>query len=465
MLDIIAFDDRTQKHPNDVQLPPWLPKHEFLMLIVAPAGSGKTTLLLNIVLRIYSKYWQRILIFSPTIHNDAKWEHVRNASNVLMPSDKQAKREGNKQTTEDEKNKASKKEKHVSFKEPEDDKDWCVSAEVDDIMQLKENQIIDPFANSAKHAKKQRRIGLSKEWYERAIGINTENDSDDIENTKRIYINEKKVQREKLLNKNQRMNKLSAILVKPPVPEMHKQLKDMTKSVFNDKSRKPSHSKSKKKEPAKVHFESKEPVISGLDEEGSGKIHEDDMFEEYEEDTLKTIMDEIDEQVKEAGGDKKKLVDCVDRSLWLFDDMVGSGLFSNKRNNAFKRLTVRRRHYYSSLIGVTQAYKEIPKTTRTNANAIILFRIDSDEELQTIYREYPMGLKLKDWLKIVEYCTCEPYTFAMFNLQTSDINHRIVRNFDEPLSLERQASILGHAPREDMYTDESEESDDDDNVY
>lgn len=462
MLNVVAFDDRSQKHPSDTNLPQWLPKHEFLMLIVAPAGSGKTTLLLNIILRIYNQYWQRILIFSPTIHNDAKWEHVKKANDVLMPSAHQDSR-GSKDSKNEEKE-VNSKDKTVSFKEPEDDENWCLNNEIDDIMHLKENQIIDPFDSSNKDTKKRRRIGLSKEWYEKAIGMGDMSYNENIEDN--VYSNEKKIQRDTLLKKNQRMNRLSAVLVKPPVPEMHKQLKDMSKCVFKDaatENRKKKREKNDAYEKDKTQMKKKSIMIKNKVDKHSGKgneqrkIHEDDLFEEYAEDTLTNAMNEIDEQVKDAKEDNKDLVESVDRTLWVFDDMVGSGLFTNKRNNAFKRLTVRRRHYYSSLIGVTQAYKEIPKTTRTNANALVLFRIDSDEELQVIYREYPMGLKWKDWLKIVDYCTKEPYTFALFNLQTSDINYRIIRNFDEPLTIEKQTAIIGHNPRGDSYDGFEEE--------
>ena len=84
-LSIIPYDDRTQQHLVNSQLPDWLPKHEFLMLIVAPAGSGKTTLLLNMLLRIYKQYWHQIFLFSPTIHNDGKWEHLKKERQVLLP--------------------------------------------------------------------------------------------------------------------------------------------------------------------------------------------------------------------------------------------------------------------------------------------------------------------------------------------------------------------------------------------
>ena len=61
-------------HPN----PPneALPKHEFSMGFIAQKGAGKTTTLMNI-LHFYKQYFHTIIIFSPTIDNDEKWEWVR----------------------------------------------------------------------------------------------------------------------------------------------------------------------------------------------------------------------------------------------------------------------------------------------------------------------------------------------------------------------------------------------------
>jgi len=52
-----------------------LPKHEFSMGFIAQKGAGKTTTLMNI-LHFYKQYFHTIIIFSPTIDNDEKWEWV-----------------------------------------------------------------------------------------------------------------------------------------------------------------------------------------------------------------------------------------------------------------------------------------------------------------------------------------------------------------------------------------------------
>lgn len=57
--------------PSDV-----LPQHEFTMGIIAPKGSGKTTVIVNL-LDFYKGYFHTILVFSPTVQSDDKWDYVK----------------------------------------------------------------------------------------------------------------------------------------------------------------------------------------------------------------------------------------------------------------------------------------------------------------------------------------------------------------------------------------------------
>jgi hypothetical protein len=63
--------------PKDAKHPPppdpRLPKHEFSMALVAPKGSGKTTVLANL-LNFYKGYFHTIIVFSPTVASDEKWD-------------------------------------------------------------------------------------------------------------------------------------------------------------------------------------------------------------------------------------------------------------------------------------------------------------------------------------------------------------------------------------------------------
>lgn len=57
--------------PNEI-----LPRHEFTMGLIAPKGSGKTTLICNL-LKFYKGYFHNIIVFSPTVASDEKWDLVK----------------------------------------------------------------------------------------------------------------------------------------------------------------------------------------------------------------------------------------------------------------------------------------------------------------------------------------------------------------------------------------------------
>jgi hypothetical protein len=125
--------------------------------------------------------------------------------------------------------------------------------------------------------------------------------------------------------------------------------------------------------------------------------------------------------------DKPKYL--ADRILLIFDDLVGSALFSNARDNLFKGFNTRHRHFSASVIMVSQGYKEIPRTIRTNWSALVLFEIANDKEVFVIYEENTMGLKIKPWLEMFEHCTAEPYGFMYLNSKAEKGN-RVMKNFD-----------------------------------
>jgi len=61
-------------HPD----PPYeqLPKHEFTLGLIAPKGAGKTTTICNL-LNFYKGHFHTILVYSPTIQCDDKWDYVK----------------------------------------------------------------------------------------------------------------------------------------------------------------------------------------------------------------------------------------------------------------------------------------------------------------------------------------------------------------------------------------------------
>lgn len=159
------------------------------------------------------------------------------------------------------------------------------------------------------------------------------------------------------------------------------------------------------------------------------RIPEECFYSEYDEDTLADIMEEQMRMVKllKKAGQSKHL---ANRLLIVFDDLVGSSLFSAKKDNPFKKLNSNHRHYSASLLMVTQAYKEIPKTVRTNFSCLIIFEIPNEKEIEVIFEENPNYLKHDEWMELYEYATNGDHDFLFINYQKPK-RLRLMRNFDQ----------------------------------
>ena len=244
---------------------PILPQHPFSMLIVAPKGSGKTNLICHLILHQYKEYFNRIVVCSPTLHNDPKWTLVRETKHLLKQNKKL-------------------------------------------------EQIIEGRSKHKKH------------W-------------------KVVYASGK--------------------------PEERK------------------------------------------GEKYTGVIPDDDFFSAQSKifpilEEQQTVMDFLQDH-----GYKKQASFLADRMLIVLDDQAGLFRMSNS-NNMIVNFVIKHRHYSCSLMIVTQAFKAIPKTIRTNCNAMILFDIASKAELKSIYEE--LGDVEEDvWYKMYKYCIEEPFSFMYYN--------------------------------------------------
>jgi len=86
---------------------------------------------------------------------------------------------------------------------------------------------------------------------------------------------------------------------------------------------------------------------------------------------------------------------------------------------------------------VSQGYKEIPKTIRTNWSALVLFEIANDREVLVIYEENTMGIKKDAWHEMFRHATTEPYSFLYLNSK-KEKRLRCMKNFDKYLFYETE---------------------------
>lgn len=119
-------------------------------------------------------------------------------------------------------------------------------------------------------------------------------------------------------------------------------------------------------------------------EEHTPEIGEENFYEDYDDDTFMAIMKEQRDMVKFLKEhDYPKYL--ADRLLVIFDDLVGSDLF---RSKFFKGFNTRHRHYSASMIMVSQSYKEIQKTVRTQWSGLLVYEIGNDQEVFVVSKLY-----------------------------------------------------------------------------
>lgn len=159
----------------------------------------------------------------------------------------------------------------------------------------------------------------------------------------------------------------------------------------------------------------------------TGFIPEEHFFDVYDDEKFREIMEEQMDLIKLLKKhDKPKYL--ANRILIIFDDLVGSSLFSGTRGSYFKGINTRHRHYSASFLMVSQGYKEIPKTIRTNWTCLIVFEIGNEREVFVIYEEYAMGLKAEDWMEVYRHATEGDHSFLFINFQKPK-RLRMMKNF------------------------------------
>ena len=144
-------------------------------------------------------------------------------------------------------------------------------------------------------------------------------------------------------------------------------------------------------------------------------------FIEYLSD-MNDVLEDINNYNKKR--DKKLLI--------IFDDMIADIMRSEKFKAIAKELFIRCRKLNISIVFIPQSYFRTPKDARLNSTHYIQMKIGNKKELKSIAEENSGHLGFKDFLKIYDHCTRDPYSFMMVDARpTARVTFK--KNFDEPI--------------------------------
>ena len=120
--------------------------------------------------------------------------------------------------------------------------------------------------------------------------------------------------------------------------------------------------------------------------------------------------------------------------LIVFDDMIADIEYNKNFKRMIKELFYRARKINVSVVFITQSYFRALKDARLNSTHYILMKIGNKRELKRIAEEKSGHLDYKDFLKMYNYCTREPYSFMMIDARpTASVPFK--KNFNEPMNI------------------------------
>ena len=149
-----------------------------------------------------------------------------------------------------------------------------------------------------------------------------------------------------------------------------------------------------------IHEPKYEYLINKREQAGIKNLNDPHAFIEYSDD-VNDVLDDINNYYKNR--DKKVLI--------VFDDMIADIEYNKNFKRVIKELFYRAHKMNVSIVFITQSYFRALKDVRLNSTHYILMKIGNKKELKSIAEVKSGHLDYKDFLKMYNYCTREPYSF------------------------------------------------------
>ena len=153
-----------------------------------------------------------------------------------------------------------------------------------------------------------------------------------------------------------------------------------------------------------------EYLINKREQAGIKNLDDPKAFIEYSDD-MDDVLDEINNYNKNR--DKKVLI--------VFDDVIADIEYNKNFNRIIKELFYRARKINVPIVFITQPYFRALKDATLNSTHYILMKKNNKKELKRIAEEKSGHLDYKDFLKIYNYCTKEPYSLTITDARPTAI--------------------------------------------
>ena len=167
-----------------------------------------------------------------------------------------------------------------------------------------------------------------------------------------------------------------------------------------------------------LHEPKYEYLINKRKQAGIKNLNDPHAFIEYSDD-MNDVLDDINNYNKNR--DKKGLI--------VFDDMIADIEYNKNFKRIIKELFYRARTLNVSIVFITQSYFRA-----LNRTHYIIMKINNKKELKRIAEEKSGHLDYKEFLKMYNYCTEEPYSFMTIDARPT-ATMPFKKNFNDLINL------------------------------
>jgi len=155
------------------------------------------------------------------------------------------------------------------------------------------------------------------------------------------------------------------------------------------------------------------------------EIPEENLFTEYDEETLDAVYQMLQDEYEEAVANKEKPVN----KLIIFDDMSYNGALKAKQHGIINKIFSNGRHINLSIITTAQKYSDLLTASRENANGAIFFNC-SNKQLELIEADHNYLGNKKEFMKMFRNVMNAPHSFLVVNYTNPKEQRYLDKNFD-----------------------------------
>jgi hypothetical protein len=199
-------------------------------------------------------------------------------------------------------------------------------------------------------------------------------------------------------------------------------------------------------------------------------LDERDVFNDYDDALLKTIIDDIKTEKKHTEEYLEKLMlynkfkkikkvqeltmeELIELDMMSYeppqpprfaaptvnfiivDDMLGSRMYKNGRSY-FKTQLIQNRHYWTCFLLCSQSLKGIPKDIRINCNIWLLWKFNNSKINEEIHEELSNKLNMEQFEELYDYATEDDHDYLTIDFSKSKNNGMFNKSYKEILLLE-----------------------------